>query len=123
MTRATKFTISGTHGDDLLDGSSQSSTIQAGGLIINGNAGNDVIKGGTGADILNGGDGNDTIFGDLPDLVGAGGNGKIVWDGGKGSDTLDLSALPFDSGKGAYLSVDTGALGHSYIRTNMDKDE
>lgn len=117
---AGKFTINGTRGDDLnLDGSLQPASVQAGGLIINGNAGNDWIRGGSGADILNGDDGSDTIIGDLADLTGAGGNGKLVWDGGKGIDTLDLSLIPSTTETGVYLSVDYRPGGSSVIRTDF----
>jgi Ca2+-binding RTX toxin-like protein len=115
-----KYVINGTSGDDLLDGSIYSTSLQDRGLSINGAGGNDTIKGGSGADILSGGNGNDLVYGDLADLSGAG-SGKIVWDGGNGSDTLDLSAIPYADGTGTMIGFYGN--GDSQVRLSADKDD
>lgn len=115
-----KFSINGTSGDDLIDGSTYDSSIQSRGFNINGAGGNDTIKGGFGADILKGGNGNDLISGDLSDLSGAG-SGNIVWDGGNGIDTLDLSAIPYADGTGTMIAFYGN--GDSQVRLSAEKDD
>lgn len=70
--------ISGTHLDDIIDASLDSS-----GLTLSGNGGNDTITGGSGDDNIYGGAGDDTI-------VAGAGNDSI--DGGDGDDTIDAGA-------------------------------
>jgi Ca2+-binding RTX toxin-like protein len=117
-----KYTLSGTSNNDVLDGSTLIGDLQQRGLIINGNAGNDTLRGGSGQDVLNGGDGNDRIVAGLSDLVGVDG-GSIVWDGGKGTDTLDLSDIVSDPGNGVWLEVSNLPRGTSFLRTNVDKND
>jgi Ca2+-binding RTX toxin-like protein len=54
--------VSGTDGDDLLEGEGGADTLEggAGNDVLDGGAGNDTIKGGTGADVIDGGEGIDT---------------------------------------------------------------
>jgi len=84
-------TITGTNGDDVIDGTD-------GPDIIHAKGGNDIIKGGDGKDIICGGAGDDEIrggkSGDL--LIGGAGNDLIIGGsghdkarGGKGDDTVD----------------------------------
>jgi Ca2+-binding RTX toxin-like protein len=121
---AARYSINGTQGDDFIDGSTYSATLQARGLDISGGGGNDHLKGGSGADSLSGGNGNDVVLGDLADLTGAGGNSKIVWDGGNGVDTLDLSGLAYAEGKGILLqAVSNTASASNQIWTNIDKND
>ena len=105
----TRYTISGSRGDDYLDGSEYSETLQLRGLNINGQAGNDTLIGGMGRDVLNGGAGNDLVYGAVDDLRGAG-NGAIVWDGGTGVDTLSLSAFTSNTGNGVWVDLANGSV-------------
>ena len=113
-----KYSISGTRGDDYLDGSTYSSSLQSRGFNINGQAGNDTLKGGFGRDVLNGGAGNDLVYGALDDLVGLG-DGKLAWDGGTGTDTLDLSGITSDPGNGLWVMF--GSLGGELL-TNVHRN-
>lgn len=72
--------ISGTSGDDTLNGTSGAEIILGleGNDTINGSGGNDEIFGGDGNDTLNGGDGNDILYGGL-------GNDSLT--GGNNTDT------------------------------------
>lgn len=118
-----RFTVPTTRGNDIIDGSTLDTALQARGLIIDGNAGNDVIKGGVGADLLSGGDGNDYVYGDLADLASAS-NGATVWDGGKGTDTLDLSLIPFTEGSGTYVRITSGpGTSTSQVWTNVNNPD
>jgi len=67
-------TLTGTTGNDVIDG-------RAGNDTISGGDGNDVLLGGTGNDILNGGVGNDRLIG---------GSGTNTLNGGVGNDTYIL---------------------------------
>lgn len=73
--------ISGTSGDDTLNGTSGAEIILGleGNDTINGSGGNDEIFGGDGNDTINGGDGNDTLYGGL-------GNDSLT--GGSNIDTV-----------------------------------
>ena len=73
--------VSGTRGDDIIDGSGANEIISGsnGDDQINGNGGNDEISGGNGDDVLNGGDGEDDL---------SGGNGRDILDGGADNDLL-----------------------------------
>lgn len=68
--------ISGTSGDDTLNGTSGAEIILGleGNDTINGSGGNDEIFGGDGNDTLNGGDGNDILYGGLGNDLLTGGN-------------------------------------------------
>lgn len=118
----TRYNLSGDRGDNILNASTLSAVIQAGGVDISGNAGNDTLIGGSGKDVMKGGDGNDLLVASLTDLQGTGA-GSIVYDGGNGSDTLDLSGIPYDAGTGIWLRMDLGGKGSNFIRTNVQFDE
>jgi polar amino acid transport system substrate-binding protein len=77
-TDATRCTITGTKGADVLRGTLKSE-------VICGLGGNDVIRGGGGNDTLIGGDGNDTIVGGtgLDLMVGGAGNDVFFARGGR----------------------------------------
>lgn len=82
-------TISGTAGNDHLNGGAGADDLQ-------GLGGNDRINGGSGADILDGGAGNDIVSGDSGDdllIYGMGENAGSTdtYDGGSGRDTLQLT--------------------------------
>jgi Ca2+-binding RTX toxin-like protein len=113
-----RYTLSGSSGDDNLDGSLLAQSLQDRGLNVNGNGGNDTIRGGSGADLLSGGNGNDYVYGALDDLTGS---GTIVWDGGNGTDTLDLSQIPYAEGTGTMVAFYGN--GDSQIRTSAEKDD
>ena len=65
-------TISGTSGDDTLQGTSSADKLSGG-------AGDDTLSGGSGSDKLSGGSGDDSLYG---------GSGSDKLDGGSGDDTL-----------------------------------
>src|SRR3954453_14353415 len=73
--------ITGSNGNDTINGTNLGDTISTGNGndTVNGGSGNDVITGGNGNDVLNGGGGNDLIIG---------GNGNDTLNGGSGNDTL-----------------------------------
>lgn len=77
--------ITGTEGDDLLDGAAGNDQIsgQDGDDIVNGNAGDDWLSGDAGDDTLNGGSGSDTLNG---------GTDRDILDGGAGDDILSGGA-------------------------------
>ena len=78
-------TLTGTSGDDLIDGKSGNDTIK-------GLAGNDVLIGGSGHDTIKGGSGNDAIYGDSgDDTISTGAGNDSVW-GGSGDDTITSTA-------------------------------
>lgn len=84
--------ITGTNGDDILNGGVGNDTLDgnSGNDTLNGNDGNDILWGGNGNDILNGGNGNDTLWGD---------SGYDILNGGAGNDILNGG----DRGKDRYL--------------------
>ncbi|TNC95241.1 MAG: hypothetical protein FD121_1427 [Gallionellaceae bacterium] len=75
--------ITGTAGDDIIDGTPAAETIlgMGGNDALNGGDGNDTLDGGTGNDVLNGGAGNDT-------LIGGGGQDTYVMGFGMGMDAV-----------------------------------
>lgn len=77
-------TINGTHGNDVIIGSTGADTIDAG-------TGDDVVCGRGGADMIDGGNGNDLLLGDVCDSCpggAAGTPGADMISGGNGDDTL-----------------------------------
>ena len=84
--------ITGTNGDDILNGGVGNDTLDgnSGNDTLNGNDGNDILWGEDGNDILNGGNGNDTLWGD---------SGYDILNGGAGNDILNGG----DRGKDRYL--------------------
>jgi Ca2+-binding RTX toxin-like protein len=72
---------SGTPGNDVLEGNSQSNT-------LNGRQGNDFLQGFGGKDQLTGGDGNDFLVGGNGVDTLNGGNGQDILVGGRGADIL-----------------------------------
>ena len=73
--------VTGTSGDDVIDGGDIDEQIDA-------QAGNDVVNAGGGNDIVFGGDGNDTIDGGAGNDRVNGGDGNNVLFGGEGNDTV-----------------------------------
>lgn len=98
---AESLNITGTEGDDSLQGGDGNDTIAGlgGNDNLDGGAGNDVVDGGTGSDFIRGGAGNDTLSGGLDsdwddfrgdagdDLINIGTGGSYV-EGGAGNDTI-----------------------------------
>ena len=95
--------ITGTAGDDDIDGTNNNDTISGlrGDDRLDGQAGNDTLIGGAGSDELRGDDGNDTLNGDAGNdelrgedgddiLAGGGGNDELRGD--SGNDTLNGGA-------------------------------
>ncbi|HET9637740.1 MAG TPA: Ig-like domain-containing protein [Allosphingosinicella sp.] len=74
-------TLTGTNGNDLIDGGNGSDTIY-------GLDGDDIIFGGNGGDILDGGAGNDQLFGENGHEHLYGGEGDDLIDGNNGFDTV-----------------------------------
>jgi Ca2+-binding RTX toxin-like protein len=119
--------LTGTQGNDVLNGSSGGETMSGfgGDDLLNGNGGNDSIFGGDGDDTLNGGQGNDSLSGDAGTDTLDGGDGFDGLFGGSGNDTLVGGADfdNFDGGAGDDTSTggtDTGdffraSLGHDVI--------
>ena len=73
-------TINGGTGDDIIDLTSQNTSISTA-MMINGEAGSDVIWASAGDDTLNGGEGNDVLFG---------GAGVDTLTGGSGADIFEF---------------------------------
>jgi serralysin len=86
----TDDTLTGTTGDDVLNGGGgdDSLTGGSGNDTLNGGTGEDVLKGGNGDDTLNGGEGDDTLNGGSSDDTLDGGAGVDDLQGGNGDDTL-----------------------------------
>lgn len=85
--------ITGTGGDDTLNGGSGSDQIfgLGGNDTLNGNGGNDTLDGGTGADTMNGGTGSDTyIVDDSGDVVNE--------NAGEGNDTVKTTLAAYTLG-------------------------
>ncbi len=82
--------ITGTTGNDVLNGTVDADRIEggAGNDRINAGAGDDEILGGQGADILTGDAGNDRIYGEDGNDGVFGGGGNDLIEGGAGDDTL-----------------------------------
>ena len=83
-------TITGTHSDDRLGGTSRNDVICAlgGDDRIDGGAGNDAVFGDAGEDAIDGGTGEDTLYGGGGDDRVAGADGDDVLSGGPGDDRL-----------------------------------
>jgi hypothetical protein len=83
--------ITGSNGNDTINGTNQGDTISTGNGndTVNGGSGNDVITGGNGNDVLNGGGGNDLIIGGNGNDTLNGGSGSDILIAGNGNDTLD----------------------------------
>ncbi|MBB6564111.1 Ca2+-binding RTX toxin-like protein, partial [Acidovorax soli] len=78
--RAGNDSLAGGTGDDSIDG-------EAGNDTLNGGAGNDMLGGSHGSDVINGGDGNDTLY--AAGLYGGGAAGDVDrLDGGAGNDNM-----------------------------------
>lgn len=96
----TKGTITGTHGDDVIQGTDDGDRIFSGpgNDSVLGNGGDDLIRAGMDSDLVFGGDGNDTLYGEKggdeldgrngDDLI-RGGNSRDRLLGGDGDDTLE----------------------------------
>ena len=93
-------TITGTSGDDTLNGGNGSDTLNAGSGddtlnggngsdTLNGGSGSDTLYGGAGSDELNGGSGNDTLYGGAGNDELEGGSGNDYLSGGSGRDELE----------------------------------
>ena len=83
--------ITGTGGDDRLEGGLDSDLIEGlgGNDVLNGFIGDDDIYGGDGNDVVNGDAGNDHLQGGDGDDNLGGGNGDDLLEGGEGADRLD----------------------------------
>jgi Ca2+-binding RTX toxin-like protein len=86
--------ISGTSGDDVLDGGPGADTITAGAGddTITAAGGNDTIDAGTGNDTIDAGGGADTITAGSGDDNILAGDGDDIIDAGAGTDTIDAGA-------------------------------
>ncbi|WP_103333613.1 Hint domain-containing protein [Pseudotabrizicola formosa] len=86
--------ITGTGGNNTLNGSSDADTISGfgGNDVVNAGGGNDTVFGGTGNDTLNGQDGDDSLLGEAgaDRLFGGAGNDSLF--GGSGADSLEGGA-------------------------------
>ena len=82
--------LTGTTGNDTLDGSEVADTIDGGmgADRINGHGGDDLLEGGGGNDNLNGGKGNDKLYGEDGNDSLNGDEGDDLLDGGNGDDEL-----------------------------------
>ena len=99
-------TVTGTNGNDILNGDVGNDTLygQSGNDTLNGNDGSDILWGGDGNDILNGGNGNDTLWGN---------SGYDILNGGAGNDILNggdraKDRYLFQRGHGQDIINDTG---------------
>ncbi len=112
-------TISGGNGNDKINGKAGNDTLNgdSGDDYLYGEAGNDILQGGLGNDYLYGGDGNDTLNG---------GAGNNYIDGGAGTDIALYSALSEGfivfRNNTAYLTVQdtTGTFGISRVYNNVE---
>jgi len=116
---ASGLTLTGTDGDDVLDGS-------IGKDHITGLDGNDVLRGGLGADYLDGRNGDDTLIGGggADNLVGAYGNDTL--DGGAGNDRLSggtgNDTYLFGRGYGSDTIIDVDVTSGNMDRVQMAAD-
>ena len=112
--------VSGTGGDDLIDGSYTSDPdgdmVDSSANVVEAGDGNDTVSTGKGADTIYGGDGNDAISsgGDGDYVEGGGGDDTIYQGGGNdtvyggaGSDTFEIPAQTGDSIYGGEDSDDS----------------
>ena len=85
--------ITGTTGNDILNGTGAVDTINGlgGNDILNGLGGNDILNGGLGQDQVNGGDGDDLL---IDDQGNTSASDADVYDGGAGIDTLEYTFGP-----------------------------
>jgi Ca2+-binding RTX toxin-like protein len=94
--------IDGLAGNDIINGGALNDTLSggagidalfggAGNDILDGGAGVDALSGGAGNDMLNGGADSDVLLGDDGDDILIGGLGNDTIDGGAGTDTVDYS--------------------------------
>lgn len=104
-------TITGTNGDDILNGGMGNDTLDgySSNDTLNGNDGNDILWGGYGNDILNGGNGNDTLWGDSGYDILNGGTGNDILNGGNRGKDRYL----FQRGHGQDTINDTGYYNYS----------
>ena len=105
-------TVTGTNGDDILNGGVGNDTLygQSGNDTLNGNDGNDILWGEDGNDILNGGNGNDILNGGIGyDILNGGTGNDILSGGGRGKDRY-----LFQRGHGQDTINDTGDNYKSY---------
>jgi Ca2+-binding RTX toxin-like protein len=100
---AARFPVSGTSGNDLLQGSGLSESISgfAGNDTIHGGAGNDTLDGGLGVDYLYGGPGNDLLIAGAGEPKKNGALSNFLY-GGAGDDVL------VSSGRRDYLYGEAG---------------
>lgn len=107
---AGNVTMTGTGGNDVLDGAAGDVA-----LILNGAAGNDTLRGGSSADVLNGGIGTDTMTGGAGDdiyIVDAAGD--VVTEAlNAGIDTVQTTLATFVLGANVENLVYTGIKGFS----------
>ena len=96
-------TITGTNGNDVLEGTCGNDTINSGN-------GDDCVDGGTGNDSLNGGAGNDTLDG---------GSGSDQVNGGVGNDTLIYNVVE-NMASGA-RDVYTGCAGVDVVKLQLSQ--
>ncbi|MCQ4160817.1 hypothetical protein NON00_12855 [Roseomonas sp. GC11] len=93
--------ISGTSGDDIIFGGTDTSSYNPAGTgndTLAGNAGQDTLIGGDGDDILSGGAGNDALYGGDGNDTLNGGTGADYLEGGAGDDTLHGGGFSADGG-------------------------
>ncbi|NKX38983.1 Hint domain-containing protein [Tritonibacter mobilis] len=112
--------VSGTGGDDLIDGSytgdHDGDMVDSSANVVEAGDGNDTVATGKGADTIYGGDGNDAIYsggdgdyvegGEGDDTIYQGGGNDTVY-GGAGSDTFEIPAQTGDSIYGGEDSDDS----------------
>jgi len=96
---AGSITITGSPGDDLLNGDTDEANTIDSGLgndDITGGSSNDTLSGGGGNDVIGGGNGNDTLNGGAGNDTLTGGTGNDAINGGDGNDTLNAGAATAD---------------------------
>ncbi|MCQ8129988.1 DUF4347 domain-containing protein, partial [Methylomonas rivi] len=104
-----KYTITGTVGNDTIDGRNAS-----GGSTFFGLGGGDVFTGGAGVDYFDGGDGNDILNG---------GDGDDLLNGGSGNDIIDGGADNSASGTLGDISIIAGNITqYAVVRDTVDPD-
>ncbi|MCZ4270614.1 Hint domain-containing protein [Rhodobacteraceae bacterium G21628-S1] len=112
--------VSGTGGDDLIDGSytgdPDGDMVDSSANVVEAGDGNDTVSTGQGADTIYGGDGNDAIYsgGDGDYVEGGGGDDTIYQGGGNdtvyggaGSDTFEIPSIAGDEIHGGEDSDDS----------------
>jgi Ca2+-binding RTX toxin-like protein len=89
-------TVTGTAGDDVLDGSRLDDVLcgLGGDDVMSGAGGSDVVLAGAGNDVLNGGPGDDRLYGGSGnDTLGARDGSRDLLDGGAGTDRAEAGRL------------------------------